>query len=289
MKLIHDGSLSDSLERLGIGLGFFSRYADSFWKATGMELDMVCAESEPWESLARRVKSEFCRNLALNPPNAELCRGCFVDAFQRAKRLNKFHTVECHAGQSFSVRSFGEVAGVNVLLIAGRVSTSDLGQIAAECIVGNRDASPPVKSAQGYQAGLELLDLTWPYLRIRLDLELLLAAREFPPFVRRACDYVDECFREDLSVVNVAAKCGVSEDYLSHSFSKHTGNSLSRYIAGVRTGHAMYLLREEQPTITEIAFEVGFQSLSQFNRTFRALTGMAPGEFRRKELGAFVK
>jgi AraC-like DNA-binding protein len=51
----------------------------------------------------------------------------------------------------------------------------------------------------------------------------------------------------------------------------------------------MYLLREEQPTITEIAFEVGFQSLSQFNRTFRALTGMAPGEFRRKELGAFVK
>jgi AraC-like DNA-binding protein len=141
----------------------------------------------------------------------------------------------------------------------------------------------PVKSRESYQGALDLIELSLPYLRLRLDVDLLLAARKFPPLVRKACHYVDDHFRENISVSAIATACGVSEDYLSHIFSTQTGNPLSRYIAAARTGHAMYLLREEKLGIAEIAFEVGFQSLSQFNRTFRSLQGMAPSEFRRQE------
>lgn len=249
-----------------------------------MEVDLVYADGEPWDSVARRVRGPFCRHLAQNPCNAPLCRECFLGACQVAQMKDEFHTVCCHAGQSFSIRSLGKIGGTGVLLLTGRVVKTDTGEV-AEVPVGQDSPSPRLKSSESYNSALELIEFSLPYLRVRLDIDLLLAAREFPPLVRKACHYVDEHFRENISVASVADACDVSVDYLSHSFSKQTGHPLSRYISAVRTGHAMYLLREDKPAISEIAFEVGFQSLSQFNRTFRALQGMAPGEFRRQVQG----
>lgn len=288
MKWIRDDGLSNPLEKLGMGLGFFSRYAESFWKATGMEMDLVYADGEPWNSVARRVRGDFCHKIAANPTKSRLCRECFLRACQSAQKMNDFHTLQCHAGQSFSVRSLGEIAGTGVLLLIGRVLSTDSANT-GEVMSDKNSSSPRIKSKEGYQGALDLIEFSLPYLRMRLNVDLLLAAREFPPLIRKACDYVDEHFREDISVAGVATACGVSTDYLSHSFSKHTGNQLSRYIAAVRTGHAMYLLRDKKPGIAEIAFEVGFQSLSQFNRTFRALQGIAPGKFRLRERGEAVE
>lgn len=262
-----------------MSMGFFRRYADSFWKSTGMELDLVCFDGEPWESVAQRVRGSFCREHALNPTNSELCRMCFHGACQAARADDGFHTVKCHAGQNFSVRSLGEVAGAGLLLLAGRVVETDDPENTKHKIRKGSTARHS-QSPEGYQAALDLIDFSLPYLRLRLEMDLLLAARELPPLVRKACRYVDEHFKDNISVAGIAKALGASEDYLSHSFSKHTGNPLGRYIAGVRTGHAMYLLRENKYGIAEIAFETGFQSLSQFNRTFKNLRGMAPGEFR---------
>ncbi|QTN32846.1 helix-turn-helix domain-containing protein [Akkermansiaceae bacterium] len=282
MRWTRDDRLPNPLEKLGMGLGFFRRYADSFWQATGMELDLVYADGEPWESVASRVRGDFCRNVALDPGKAELCRNCFRNACQLARGKDGFHTVDCHAGQRFSVRPIGEIGGAGVLLLTGRV-TAGARRKTAEDSAGKQTVPQSIKTQEAYRGALDLIGITLPYLRIRLDVDLLLAAREFPPMVRKACQYVDDHFQENISVAGVALACGVSEDYLSHTFSKCTGNPLSRYIAAVRIGHAMYLLQDEKPGIAEIAFEVGFGSLSQFNRTFRALRGMAPGEFRRQE------
>lgn len=285
MNWMRDDGLPNPLDKLGMGLGFFRRYADSFRRATGMEMDLVYADGEPWESVAGRVKGGFCRKSALDPEDASLCQQCLSNACRRAQKCDDFHTAICHAGQRFSVLSLGEIAGAGVLLLIGRVLVVD-----SEETVGDlTDKERRVKSMEGYQGALDLLEFSIPYLRVRLAADLLLAAREFPPLVRNACHYVDAHFRENINLPTVADACGVSEDYLSHSFSKHTGNPLHRYIAAVRTGHAMYLLREGKHDIAEIAFEIGFQSLSQFNRTFRALQGMAPGEFRRQERGAVAK
>ncbi len=282
VEWIRQDGLPNPLDKLGVSLGFFRRFADSFWKATGMEVDLVYADGEPWESVARRVKGPFCRKLALNPSYAGLCSECFLGACQVAQLKNAFHTVSCHAGQNFSVRSLGQIGGAGVLILTGRVVTTDHEEI-AEDFTGTGPESPHIKTEESYQSALQLIDLSLPFLRLRLDIDLLLASRELPPLVRKACHYVDEHFRENISV---ASECGVSTNYLSHSFTKQTGNPLSRYISAVRIGHAMFLLQEAKPAISEIAFEVGFQSLSQFNRTFRALRGMAPGEFCRQERGS---
>jgi AraC-like DNA-binding protein/ligand-binding sensor protein len=273
--------LATPLEKLGIGLGFFHRYAESFWRATGLELDLFVADGEPWDSVARRIRGPFCQEHALHLPNATLCRQCFSDACHAALRQTDFHTVNCHAGQRFSICSLGDIKGAKVLILAGRVTTSDDKDAPSAPLSSQRQ----MRSTTGYQSSLDLLTLSLPYLKMRLNIDLLFAARELSPMVRKACHFIDSRFREKISFGDLAAACGVSEDYLSHTFSKQTGAPIRRYLAAVRTGHAIYLLRGKIPSIAEIAFECGFQSLSQFNRTFRHLNGMSPGEFRRLELG----
>lgn len=288
VKWIRDSKLPNPLGKLGMNFGFFQRYAETFWNATGMELDIVYDGGEPWESVAQRIRGSFCRDVALHPGNAELCRKCFLEACRKARSSDHFITMQCHAGQKFSVLLLGELEGAQLLLLAGRAKDADSREYDADSSNKSR-SSPRTKSTVEYQSALDLIYLSLPYLRIKLEMDLLLAVREFPPLVRMACQYVDEHFRESITVASVAAACGVSEDYLSHLFSKHAGHPLSRYIVGVRIGHAIYLLREEKSGIAEIAFEVGFQSLSQFNRSFKALQKMTPGEFRRRELGSAEK
>lgn len=270
MNWVRNDGQPNPLDRLGMGKGFFRRFADSFWKATGMELDLVYADGEPWNSVAGRVKSPTCREHALSGEEAGLCEECFQSACRVAVLQSKFHTASCFAGRSFSVCPLDEFDGSGVLLLTGRVRKT-------------AEGSSGTKSEIGYQGALDLIELFLPYLRVCLHMDLLLSARDLPKVVRDACGYVDNHFADKISVADVAAACEVSEDYLSHSFSKQTGNRLSAYIAAVRIGHTMYLLRDQNLGIAEIAFEVGFQSLSQFNRTFRKLRGMTPSEFRKLE------
>ena len=54
------------------------------------------------------------------------------------------------------------------------------------------------------------------------------------------------------------------------------------YIARLRFAKACLLLQNPNLRISEIAFEVGFQSLSQFNRVFKKLSGQSPTEYRAK-------
>lgn len=279
MKRTGETRVAGPVERLGMGLGFFRSYADSFWRATGMELDLVHADGEPWNAVAKRVRGEFCRDRALRSADAGLCGACFRNACRAALTGGDFHTASCHAGQSFSVCPLGEINGAGVLLLTGRVLEAET----TGATFADGGELPPRKSPSAYRGALDLIKLSLPYLKLRLDVDLLSAAREYSPTVRNACHYVDTNFREKIAVPEVAAACGVSADHLSRLFSKQTDNTLGRYISAVRIGHAMYLLRDARPGIAEIAYEVGFQSLSQFNRTFLALRGMSPGEFRKTE------
>ena len=73
----------------------------------------------------------------------------------------------------------------------------------------------------------------------------------------------------------------------SRSFSRHTGMTPIRYLARLQIDLACSLLMSsnDQP-ITEIAFDVGFNNLSNFNRQFLALKGMPPSRFRTLHLSS---
>ena len=71
----------------------------------------------------------------------------------------------------------------------------------------------------------------------------------------------------------MAKAVGISANHLSEKFKEVTGVNFVDYIARTRFEKARGLLQNSDLRISEIAFAVGFQSLSQFNRVFKKFSG----------------
>jgi transcriptional regulator GlxA family with amidase domain len=102
----------------------------------------------------------------------------------------------------------------------------------------------------------------------------------------RAKDRMDAASHEEWPVRRLARVSGVSEAHFARSFKEAFGLPPHRYLLTRRLERAMALLRDTDLSITEIAFQTGWNSLGTFGRTFRDVTGESPGELRAREQAA---
>ena len=79
----------------------------------------------------------------------------------------------------------------------------------------------------------------------------------------------------------VAQIAGMTETSFSRFFKAKTGNTFSRHVSALRTGKACELLVRTDMSVTEICGAVGYDNLSNFNRTFRIVHGMTPSAYRK--------
>ena len=105
-------------------------------------------------------------------------------------------------------------------------------------------------------------------------------ARAEPVEIWRARKFIEEHSSEELSLTRVAQAVNISGNYLSEKFKDVTGVNFVEYVAQIRFEEACDFLENGDRRISEIAFAVGFQSLSQFNRTFKKLSGTSPTQYR---------
>jgi AraC-like DNA-binding protein len=105
--------------------------------------------------------------------------------------------------------------------------------------------------------------------------------RAEPVEIWKARKFIEEHSSEELSLTRVARAVNISGNYLSEKFRDVTGINFVEYVARVRFEKACDLLENVDRRISEIAFAVGFQSLSQFNRVFKRLSGNSPTGYRR--------
>ena len=96
----------------------------------------------------------------------------------------------------------------------------------------------------------------------------------------KARSFIHAHSSEELSLGTVARAANTSANYLSEKFKEATGINFVKYVARARYEKAASLLRETDLRVSEIAFAAGFQSLSQFNRVFKKLSGKSPTEYR---------
>ncbi len=78
----------------------------------------------------------------------------------------------------------------------------------------------------------------------------------------------------------MARHSGVSPFHFCKIFKRFTGLTFTEYVNRARVEKAKQLLIKPQSRVTEVAYDVGFQSLSQFNRSFRRVMDQSPTEFR---------
>lgn len=100
------------------------------------------------------------------------------------------------------------------------------------------------------------------------------------PRMQRVMRYIHEHLDQLIERGEVARCAALSEGAFSRFFKTRTGKTLPQYINELRVGNACARLRDAGAKVADIALGCGFENLANFNRQFRAITGMSPREYR---------
>ena len=105
--------------------------------------------------------------------------------------------------------------------------------------------------------------------------------------LRRVRDRIDREYAKPLDVEALARDAHMSAGHFSRQFKRAYGESPYSYVMTRRVERAMALLRKGGLSVTEVCFEVGFQSLGTFSTRFTELVGVPPSVYREQEAGAW--
>lgn len=97
--------------------------------------------------------------------------------------------------------------------------------------------------------------------------------------LKAASDYVEQNYRNKITVEELAALSGYSPSHFARVFTKVYDTSPIQYVNQIRIMHAKNLLRTGQYTITQIAQECGFSNVYYFSRCFKQITGTTPAKW----------
>lgn len=100
-------------------------------------------------------------------------------------------------------------------------------------------------------------------------------------------EFVMHRFNEKIALKEVADICNLSESAFSRYFKSRANQSFSDFLSSIRINHACKLLQNEQLNISQICYESGFFTLSNFNKQFREKIGKTPLEYRKEFVTSF--
>jgi AraC-like DNA-binding protein len=100
-------------------------------------------------------------------------------------------------------------------------------------------------------------------------------------YVKRVISYLGDHYREPLTLESLARICGITKCYLAREFKSYTGQTVLTYLNTLRSKHAEACLAEGM-SVTETAYECGFESISYFSRTYKKIIGVPPSKIRKK-------
>lgn len=93
--------------------------------------------------------------------------------------------------------------------------------------------------------------------------------------------YIDENFDKNISLREIAHKVCYSSSHFSYLFKAVTGQTFIEYLSRKRIEKAIELLNHTDMNITDISYAVGFNTISNFNKTFKYFTGQTPRAYKK--------
>ena len=112
-----------------------------------------------------------------------------------------------------------------------------------------------------------------------------LASEEFAQDDSRECGivrrYIDEHFKESITLDQLAELAHINKYYLVHAFRKTYGTSPINYLISRRIQESRFLLTNSNHSLSQIARILGFSSLSYFSQSFHRAEGVSPMEYRK--------
>ncbi len=138
----------------------------------------------------------------------------------------------------------------------------------------------PVMEPARYEAALAILQSFALQLGDSAHRLLFATATHEPEAVRNAKSFIHTHLAEPMSLEAVASAVNVSPFHFCKLFKRATGLTFTDFVNRARVEKAKRMLMKPAARITEVAYDVGFQSLSHFNRSFRRIADESPTEFR---------
>lgn len=100
-------------------------------------------------------------------------------------------------------------------------------------------------------------------------------------------EYVLKNFKEKITLQDVAAMASMSESAFSRYFKSRVNKSFSDFLGDVRISNARKLLHDEDLNVSQVCFESGFPTLSNFNKQFKDRTGKTPLAYKKEYMETF--
>ena len=276
----------------------FQDYERAFSEATGLPVALRAVESWQLPHHGQRNESPFC---ALVLETSRACASCLqVQEKLSMGAAEEAYTVSCPAGlcdTAVPVRLGDRLLG---FLQTGQVfrKTPTRPQFERTLRLVNEWGVhvDPAKLEQAYfgtrvvpnrqhEAVVKLLSIFAQHLSMLSNQVVLQQDNSEPPVITRAKEFIQEHQTENLRLGHVAKAVNTSTFYFCKMFKKVTGINFTDYLSRVRIEKSKNLLLNPNLRVSEIAFEVGFQSLTHFNRVFKKILGQSPTEYRAQLLG----
>lgn len=291
-----DGDLG-LLEAL-ISSKVFQDYERAFTEATGLPVALRPVESWQLSLHGKRGEGPFC---ALMAERSRTCGSCLAvqDRLTGAATQEPATTV-CPVGLSETIVPVRLGERLIGFLQTGQVFRKEPTQrrfertarLLAEWGVGVDRAelrkayfATRVVPARQHESVIKLLSIFAQHLSILSNQILVQHRNAEPPVITRAKAFIQGHQTDNLRLGEVAKAVNTSTFYFCKIFRKATGLNFTDYLSRIRIERAKNLLLNPHLRVSEIAFEVGFQSLTHFNRVFKKAVGQSPTLYRDQLLG----
>jgi len=277
----------------------FQDYEKAFSEATGLPVAFRPVESWQLPHHGKRNEGPFCSIIS---SKSRACAACLQVQDRLAEAATfEAHTLGCSNGlcdTAVPVRLGDRLIG---FLQTGQVFRKKpteqqfertARQVAEWGVVVDREVlhqayfATRVVPAKQHDAVVKLLSIFAQHLSMLSNQLLVQNDHAEPPVITRAKEYIQEHQTENLRLGHVAKAVNTSTFYFCKMFKKATGINFTDYLSRVRIEKSKNLLLNPNLRVSEIAFEVGFQSLTHFNRVFKKILGQSPSDYRAQLLGA---
>ncbi len=108
------------------------------------------------------------------------------------------------------------------------------------------------------------------------------ARRQDQSLARQVLVYIDQHYREKLTLDSIAADVPVSKYHLCHTFRKETGMTVNEYLTGTRLAAVKRRLADSDDAILDVAADAGFDSYTYFCTLFHRIEGESPSAWRKR-------
>lgn len=271
----------------------YQDYCRAFNDLTGLPLTLRPIESWQLPYHGKRNENAYCAMMALK---SSTCASCLQTQQRLSESATKeAQTMTCSSGLSETavpIRIGERLVG---FLQTGQVfrrkpSAAQFDRLARQVMsLGTSLTAQDLKRAyfgtkvlspKEHDGIVRMLSVFSQHLAMVSNQLVVRQEHPEPAMVTRAKEFIEDHQAEDLSLTDVARAVNASTFYFCKVFKKSTGINFTDYVSRVRIEKAKNLALNPNLRISEIAFEVGFQSPTHFNRVFKRLIGQSPTEYR---------